>query len=122
MQERWRRETGGDRDRLKEYEMPIPLLHSLRLNPTNHILGHLAGVFPGLEQFYHELSVVKEDYHGGEKFEGEFRGISLAKTATSFDPISRERTQEDPGQAGQAGRAGRLVMLAGWAGWAGWTS
>ena len=98
MQERWRRETGGDRERLKDYEnvefeplvpaipgataptpilavMPIPLLHSLRLNPTNHILSHLAGVFPGLEQFYRELSVVKEDYHGGDKFEGELGGI-----------------------------------------------
>ena len=98
MQERWRRETGGNRERLKDYEnvefeplvpvipgatsstpilaiMPIPLLHSLRLNPTNHILSHLAGVFPGLEQFYRELSVVKEDYHGGDKFEGELGGI-----------------------------------------------
>ena len=89
---RWRDETGGDRAQLKEYfnseypplltptpgatgpttvlsRIPIPLLHTLLLNPANHILAHLTSVWPPLDNFFGELHVTREDYHGGS-FEG----------------------------------------------------
>jgi hypothetical protein len=91
--EQWAVETNYDRSKLKHYfnveflpliptnpdattatlvhtRLPIALLHTLLLNPTNHILKHLGGVWPGFEGWLQGLHVVKESYHG-EKFEGE---------------------------------------------------
>ena len=91
-QENWLAETGGDRTKLKEYFnvefppliasktdsgsptlvlqcVPIPLLHTLLLNPCNHILKHLGEVWPQLKEWLKRLGVVMESYHG-DKFEG----------------------------------------------------
>ena len=85
-------DTGGDRDKLKNYMnvefphllgknsnsdkqilvlsvVPIPLLHTILLNPCNHILKHLSGEWPKLEDWLKSLHVVRDKYHG-EKFEG----------------------------------------------------
>ena len=100
----WLEETGGDRDKLKEYfnvefpphvtadpnatgpttvlsRCPIPLLHTIKLNPVNHILQYWAKEvkgaggekgWPGLEEWFKELHVVKDNYHG-KKFEGNLK-------------------------------------------------
>ena len=85
-------ETGGDRAKLKNYKnvefghllgidpnsnlptlvlsvVPIPLLHTILLNPCNHILKHLNGVWPELETWLQSLHVVRDHYQG-DKFEG----------------------------------------------------
>ena len=91
-QDKWLAETGGDRTKLKEYFnvefppligsnhdpgsptlvlqcVPIPLLHTLLLNPCNHILKHLGDVWSPLRVWFKSLHVVMESYHG-DKFEG----------------------------------------------------
>ena len=49
--------------------VPIALLHTILLNPCNHVIQHLSGVWPGLEGWLQGLHVVRDNYHG-EKFEG----------------------------------------------------
>ena len=102
--EQWLAETGGDRSKLKNYyncehlpligvdpnattatlvhsRVPIALLHTLLLNPTNHVLKHLGGVWPELAAWLRGLHLVKEAYHG-ETFEGKKRPLSLPSTQT----------------------------------------
>ena len=102
--EQWLDETGGDRSKLKNYyncehlpligvdpdattatlvhsRVPIALLHTLLLNPTNHVLKHLGGVWPELAAWLKGLHVVKEAYHG-ETFEGKKTSQSLSSTMT----------------------------------------
>ena len=90
--EQWVAETNSDRSKLKNYfnvefppliptdtesgattlvhtRVPIALLHTILLNPVNHLVKHLGGVWPGLEGWLQGLHVVRENYHG-EKFEG----------------------------------------------------
>ena len=85
-------ETGGDRTKLQKYKnvefkqllgidpnltsptlvlsvVPIAHLHTLLLNPCNHILKHLVAVWPELEEWLKSLHVVRDQYHG-DKFEG----------------------------------------------------
>ena len=102
--EQWLEETGGDRSKLKNYyncehlpligvdpdattatlvhsRVPIALLHTLLLNPTNHLLKHLGGVWPELAAWLRGLHLVKEAYHG-ETFEGKKILLSLPSTKT----------------------------------------
>ena len=104
--EQWLEETGGDRSKLKNYyncehlpligvdpdattatlvhsRVPIALLHTLLLNPTNLLLKHLGGVWPQLGAWLKGLHVVKEAYHG-ETFEGKKTSQSLSSTMTFF--------------------------------------
>ena len=104
--EQWLAETGGDRSKLKNYyncehlpligvdpnattatlvhsRVPIALLHTLLLNPTNLLLKHLGGVWPQLGAWLKGLHVVKEAYHG-ETFEGKKTSQSLSSTMTFF--------------------------------------
>ena len=96
--EKWRAETNSNRKKLKDYfnvefppliptntkspndtesptvtlvhtKLPIALLHTILLNPCNHLIQHLSGVWPGLEGWLQGLHVVRDNYHG-EKFEG----------------------------------------------------
>ena len=91
--EKWAAETNRDRSKLKNYYnveflpliptatatatattlvhtmVPIALLHTILLNPCNHVIQHLSGVWPGLEGWLQGLHVVRDNYHG-EKFEG----------------------------------------------------
>ena len=91
-QEQWVAKTNSDRSKLKHFynvefppliptdhesatatlvhtKLPIALLHTILLNPCNHFIKHLAGVWPGLEGWLQGLHVVRDNYHG-EKFEG----------------------------------------------------
>ena len=92
-QKKWFGETNGDRTKLKEYFnveflpligsnqnpnsstlvlqcVPIALLHTLLLNPCNHLIKHLEEAWPQLTGWLKDLEVVKDRYHG-DKFEGQ---------------------------------------------------
>ena len=92
-QKKWFGETSGDRTKLKEYFnveflpligsnpnpnsstlvlqcVPIALLHTILLNPCNHLIKHLEEAWPQLTEWLKDLKVVKDRYHG-DKFEGQ---------------------------------------------------
>ena len=93
-QRKWFVETGGDRAKLKDYFnveylpllgsnpndttsttlvlqcVPIALLHTILLNPCNHVLKHLEDIWPQLSEWLKTLNVVRDNYHG-DKFEGQ---------------------------------------------------
>ena len=92
-QRQWLEETGGDRSKLMNFmnvefapllalhpesantlvldRVAVALLHTVKLNPCNHILRHLeSGHKEEVGAFYRRLQVVKDDYQG-QKFEGE---------------------------------------------------
>ena len=118
--EQWIKETGGDRDKLKQFfnsefpplitsvadpsptqpaaptlvlhRVPPPLLHTVLLNPTNHLLVHLGGVWPGLHDFLKGIHVVKDNFFGG-KFQGVIpfyvvprSSLKLVLFTTTFSP------------------------------------
>ena len=39
----------------------LPLLHTFRLGPVNHLVDHLGQLYPELEQHLADLYVVRED-------------------------------------------------------------
>ena len=92
-QRQWLEETGGDRSKLMNFmnvefapllalhpesantlvldRVAVALLHTVKLNPCNHIMRHLeSGHKEEVGAYYRRLQVVKDNYQG-QKFEGE---------------------------------------------------